>query len=228
MVRAKKQKSNKNMDEKNDIPVVDVYSLSGKKVDKFKLNHEVFNQKVRKGLLHQVLTMNMANQRQGNASIKKRGEIRGGGRKPWRQKGTGRARVGSIRSPLWRGGGIVFGPKPKDFSFGVPKKMRRLALISALSAKTKDNEIIVLEKDPELKQPKTREVAKILDSLKIDNNKNLFVCSKRDENLIRSCRNIENLTLRQCEDFNIYDVLLNSKIMFSRDTHEIIVKRLKG
>jgi large subunit ribosomal protein L4 len=105
--------------------------------------------------------------------------------------------------------------------------MKRLAIISALSAKTKDNEIMVLEKDPEFKQPKTKEMVKILENLKITDGRSLFLCSKRDKNFILSCRNIRNLTLRQCDDFNIYDVLSNSRILFSRDTHDSIVKRLK-
>ncbi|MBU4312904.1 MAG: 50S ribosomal protein L4 [Candidatus Omnitrophica bacterium] len=209
------------------MPVVDVYSLSGKKVDKLKLDPDVFNAKVRKSLLHQVIVMYRANQRQGNASTKTRADVRGGGKKPWRQKGTGRARVGSIRSPLWRGGGIVFGPHPREFRFSVPKKMRRLALAASLSAKTKDSEILVIEKDPEFKQPKTKEMAKILTALKTYNKRNLFICTNRDENLMRSCRNIKNLTVKACSDFNTYDVLSNARVVFSRETHDDIVKRLK-
>ena len=211
---------------KTDIPVVDVYSLSGKKVDKFKLNPEVFNAEVRKTLLHQAVVMYMANQRQGTASTKTRAWVRGGGKKPWRQKGTGRARAGSIRSPLWRGGGVVFGPRPRDFSYSLPKKMKSIAIISSLSAKTKDNEIMVLEKNPEQTQPKTKDIAKILMALKIYSKRILFLCSERDENLMRSCRNIKNLSLRSCHDFNTYDVLSNSMILFSRETHDAIVKRL--
>ncbi len=220
-------KSRSKKSDKTDIPVVDVYSLSGKKLDKFKLNPEVFNAEVRKGLLHQSILMYQANKRQGTASTKTRANVRGGGKKPWRQKGTGRARVGSIRSPLWRGGGVVFGPVPRDFSYSIPKKMKRLAIISSLSAKTKDKEIVVLEKELELKQPKTKDIAKILTALKISDKKNLFVYSKRDENLIRSCRNIKKLTLRLCDDFNTHDVLSNSKVLFSKETHDSIVKRLK-
>lgn len=220
-------KAKKIINKKIDIPVVDVYSLSGKKADKFKLDPEIFNKDVRKKLLHQVVLMYMANQRQGNASTKKRGEVRGGGKKPWRQKGTGRARVGSIRSPLWRGGGTVFGPQTRDFSYQLPKKMKTVALIASLSAKAKDKEIIVLEKDIELLKPKTKDIAKVLMSLKNYRKRILFLCSTRNENLIRSCRNIKNLTLRLCEDFNTYDVLSSSKILFSRETHDSIVKRLK-
>ena len=213
--------------QKTDTPVVDVYSLSGKKVDKFKLNSDVFNAKVNKPLMHQVFVMYMASQRQGNVSTKKRGEVSGGGKKPWRQKGTGRARVGSIRSPLWRGGGVVFGPQPRDYSFALPKKMKNVALVSSLSAKAKDKEIMVVEADPELSQPKTKDVAKILIALKTYGKKILFLYSKNDKNLVRSCRNIKNLTVKLCNDFNMRDVLLNSRLLFSRETHDAIVKRLK-
>lgn len=228
-VKTKKKETVKKAEETNhEVPIVDVYSLSGKKVDKFKLDPDVFNAKVNKPLLHEVVLMYRANERQGNASTKTRQDVSGGGKKPWRQKGTGRARAGSIRSPLWRGGGITFGPKPRDYSYYLPKKMRRIGLVSSLSAKLKDNEIMVLEKDPDLRQPKTKEIAKLLMALKSYRDRILFIYSKRDENLIHSCRNIRNLTLRLCNDFNTYDVLVNSKVLFSRDTHDAIVKRLKG
>jgi len=220
-------RSKKQVDKKTEIPVVDVYSLSGKKVDKFKLSPDVFSAEVRKALLHQVVVMHNANQRQGTASTKTRAHVRGGGKKPWRQKGTGRARAGSIRSPLWRGGGVVFGPHPRDFGFSMPKKMKRLALISSLSAKTNDKEIMLLEKDLELAQPRTKEVAKILTALKLYNKRTLLLYPKRNENLIRSCRNIKKLTVRLYDDFNTYDVLSNSMVLFSRETHDSIVKRLK-
>ena len=223
----KKKTTKKDIDKKNDIPVVDVYSLSGKKVDKFKLNPLVFNADVRKGLLHQVVVMYMANQRQGNASTKRRRDVRGGGRKPWRQKGTGRARVGSIRSPIWRGGGVVFGPHPRDFGFTMPKRAKREAIVSSLSAKTNDKEIIVLEKDPVFKEPKTREMKKILEALKVLDRRNLIIASKLDRNLKLSLRNIKGLTLRSCDDFNAEDILINSRILFSKETHDSIVKRLK-
>jgi len=212
---------------KLEVPVVDVYSLSGKKVDKFKLEPKIFNVTVNKPLLHQAITMYNANKRQGTASTKTRANVRGGGKKPWRQKGTGRARAGSIRSPLWRGGGVVFGPHPRDFGYDLPKKMKRLALISSLSAKTKDKEIIVLEKTPELKAPKTKDIVKILMALKTYRKRTLFLASERNINLMKSCRNIENLTLKTCDDFNAYDVISNSKVLFSKDIHECLVKRLK-
>ncbi len=211
----------------SEVPVVDVYSLSGKKVDKFKLDPQIFSVEVNKPLLHQAIVMYSANKRQGTASTKTRANVRGGGKKPWRQKGTGRARVGSIRSPLWRSGGIVFGPHPRDYSYSLPKKMRKLAVISSLSAKTRDNQIVVLEKEPELKKPKTRDIAKILFALKSYKKKILFLCSQKDNNLVRSCRNIENLTLKTSDDFNAYDVISNSRVLFSKGLHESLVKRFK-
>ena len=211
----------------NEMPEVDVYSLSGKKVEKFKLNPEVFNVKVNKPLLHEIIMMYRANARQGNAATKTKGLVRGGGKKPWRQKGTGRARSGSIRSPLWRHGGTIFGPVPRDFGYDMPKKTKRIALISSLSAKLKDDEILVIEKDPDMKQPKTSEIARLLLSLKAYKSRILFLYANSNESVIKSCRNIENLTIKRSADFNTYDVLSNSKILFSKDTHDAIVKRLK-
>jgi len=213
--------------ENNEVPEVDVYSLLGKKIDKFKLDPDVFNAKVNKPLLHEIMLMYRANSRQGNASTKTKGLVSGGGKKPWRQKGTGRARSGSIRSPLWRHGGTIFGPVPRDFGYDMPKKTKRIALISSLSAKLKDNEIFVLEKDPELKEPRTSEIAKLLVSLKTYGDKVLFLYRDANENIVKSCRNIENMTIKRSIDFNTYDVLSNSKILFSKETHDAIVKRLK-
>ena len=216
----------KKTEKTTDIPVVDVYSLSGKKVEKFKLSPDIFNVAINKALLHQVVVMYMANFRQGNASTKTRADVRGGGRKPWRQKGTGRARAGSIRSPLWRGGGVVFGPHPRDYRFSMPKKMKRLALLSSLSAKTKDNEVMVLEKDPEFSKPKTKEMVKVLTALKASGKRNLYLYGKRDDNLFLSCRNIKGLTVRLSSDFNAYDVLSNTNILFSKETHDSLIKRV--
>ena len=223
----KKSRKKETANIEKEIPAVDVYSILGKKVDKFKLDPAIFNRDINKPLLHEVIIMYRANERQGNASTKSKGEVSGGGKKPWRQKGTGRARSGSIRSPLWRGGGIIFGPRPRDYRYGMPKKMKRLALISALSAKLKDDGIIMLEKYPDLKEPKTKEIVKLLTSLKAYGKKVLFLYSEKNENLVRSSRNIKSLTLRDSSDFNTYDVLVNSRLLFSRETHDAIVKRLK-
>jgi large subunit ribosomal protein L4 len=223
MVKAKKETKIDN----SEAPVVDVYSLLGKKVDKFKLDPDIFNAKVNKPLLHEIIQMYRANSRQGNASTKTKGLISGGGKKPWRQKGTGRARSGSTRSPLWRHGGTIFGPLPRDFGYDMPKKTKRIALISSLSAKLKDNEIFVLEKDPELKKPETSVVAKILMALNTYGAKVLFLYADNNENFAKSCRNIRMVTFKRSVDFNTYDVLSNSKILFSKETHDAIVKRLK-
>jgi len=223
MPKTKKEKA-----DNNEAPVVDVYSLSGKKVDKFKLDPDIFSAKVNKPLLHEIIQMYRANARQGNASTKTKGLVRGGGKKPWRQKGTGRARSGSIRSPLWRHGGTIFGPLPRDFGYDMPKKTKRIALISSLSAKSKDSEILVLEKDLDMKQPKTADIAKLMGSLKAYRQRVLFLYAGENENMIKSCRNIQNMTLRRAIDFNSYDVLSNSKIVFSKETHDAIVKRLKS
>lgn len=212
----------------NEAPEIDVYSLSGKKVDKFKLDPDVFNAKVNKPLLHEIIQMYMANNRQGNAATKTKGLVRGGGKKPWRQKGTGRARSGSIRSPLWRHGGTTFGPLPRDFGYDMPKKTKKIALISSLSAKLKDSEIMVIEKDPEFKKPRTGEIAKLLVSLNTYGDRVLFLYANADENTIKSCRNIKNMTIKRSVDFNTYDVLSNSKVLFSKETHDAIVKRLKS
>lgn len=212
----------------NEAPEIDVYSLSGKKVDKFKLDPDVFNAKVNKPLLHEIIQMYMANNRQGNAATKTKGLVRGGGKKPWRQKGTGRARSGSTRSPLWRHGGTIFGPLPRDFGYDMPKKTKKIALISSLSAKLKDSEIMVIEKDPEFKKPRTGEIAKLLVSLNTYGDRVLFLYANADENTIKSCRNIKNMTIKRSVDFNTYDVLSNSKVLFSKETHDAIVKRLKS
>lgn len=222
MVKTKKEKI-----DNSEAPEVDVYSLSGKKVDKFKLDPRVFSAKVNKPLLHEIIQMYMANSRQGNAATKTKGLVRGGGKKPWRQKGTGRARSGSIRSPLWRHGGTIFGPVPRDYGYDMPKKTKRIALISSLSAKLKDDELFIIEKDPELKQPKTSEIANLLLSLKLYGTRVLFLYANNNENFIKSCRNIKNVMFKRSEDFNTYDVLSNSKILFSKETHDAIVKRLK-
>ncbi|MDP2921088.1 MAG: 50S ribosomal protein L4 [Candidatus Omnitrophota bacterium] len=224
MVKTKKETKTEN----SEAPVADVYSLSGKKVDKFKLDPDIFSAKVNKPLLHEIIQMYRANARQGNASTKTKGLVRGGGKKPWRQKGTGRARSGSTRSPLWRHGGTIFGPLPRDFGYDMPKKTKRIALISSLSAKSKDSEIMVLEKDLDMKQPKTADIAKLMESLKAYRQRVLFLYAGENQNMIKSCRNIQNMTLRRCSDFNTYDVLSNSKIVFSKETHDAIVKRLKA
>ena len=169
------------------MPKIDVLNIKGEKVDEVTLSDEIFGIEPNEALVHQVVVAQLANKRQGTQSAKTRSEVRGGGRKPWRQKGTGRARAGTIRSPLFTGGGVIFAPKPRDYSQHVNKKMRRLAMKSVFSAKYNMNELIVLDK-LELAEAKTREMAAVLKALNTE--KALIVLDGMDENVIRSARNI--------------------------------------
>ena len=166
-------------------------------------------------VVHEAVVMQMASWRQGTHCTKSRGEVRGGGRKPWRQKGTGRARVGTSRSPLWRGGAIIFGPKPREYSYSIPKKKRRLALKSVLSSKVAENEIIVLD-TLNFDQPKTKEMVKVLNALHVDA-KALVVTADVDENVIKSARNIEGITPVAAASINVYDVLAHNKLIITKD-----------
>ena len=158
---------------------IEIYNIKGKSVGKIELDKDIFNGKVNEPILHQVIRMYEANQRQGTASTKTRSEVSGGGRKPWKQKGTGRARAGTIRSPLWRGGGIVFGPHPRDYSYQVPKSVKRLALISSLNAKLNDKNMIVID-EIKLDKAKTKEIAAALRNLKAEK-KPLLVLEEKNE-----------------------------------------------
>jgi len=148
------------------MPRVSLYNVNGDQLGEVELNNEVFGVPVNSFVLHDVVVKHLAGRRRGTSDTKTRGEVSGGGRKPWRQKGTGRARHGSIRSPLWRGGGIIFGPHPRDYSYTIPKKVRRLAIKSALSSKVEGGKILVLD-ELKLERPKTREMLDILDNLKV-------------------------------------------------------------
>ena len=201
---------------------VDVFDISAKKVGTMELSDAVFAQEYNEPLVHQVVVAHMANKRQGNKSTLTRSEVRGGGIKPWRQKGTGRARQGSIRSPQWTGGGVVFAPKQRDFSQKINKKMKRAATVSALSAKVADNDFIVL-KELELKEGKTRLMAAILKSFGIDT-KVLLVVSGNDENVLRASANIENLTVISADLVNVYDLAANAKCIATKEAVEAIEK----
>jgi large subunit ribosomal protein L4 len=205
---------------------ITVVDNKGKKVDSFGLDKKIFNGKVNKALLQQVVVMYLANQRKSSAKVKQKDEVRGGGRKPWRQKGTGRARAGSIRSPLWRGGGVTFGPKPKDWHYQVPKKIKRQALISSFNAKFKENSVTIID---ELKPEshKTKDMLSMLKALKLDTDKLIIISGKTDLNLLRAARNIKNVALARAEDVSVYQVLVNDKILLERKALQIIEKRIK-
>ncbi|HHW90579.1 MAG TPA: 50S ribosomal protein L4 [Clostridiales bacterium] len=193
------------------MPKINVYNQSGEKVGSMTLSDKVFGQEINKPLIHQVVVAQLANRRQGTKSALTRAEVRGGGRKPWRQKKTGRARHGSIRAPQWYHGGVVFAPKPRDFSQKVNKKAKTLALLSALSAKVSNDQIMVLD-DLKLISAKTKEVADILSNLKLDKSV-LLVLPEVNEEIFRASRNIPRLSAI-CSDFiNVYDVVRHNKVV---------------
>lgn len=197
------------------MPKVALLNVEGNQVGEIELNDAVFGIEPNESVVHEAVVMQMASWRQGTHCTKSRGEVRGGGRKPWRQKGTGRARVGTSRSPLWRGGAIIFGPKPREYSYSIPKKKRRLALKSVLSSKVAENEIIVLD-TLNFDQPKTKEMVKVLNALHVDA-KALVVTADVDENVIKSARNIEGVTPVAAASINVYDVLAHNKLIITKD-----------
>lgn len=197
------------------MPKVALYNMEGKQIGDIELNEAIFGAKINDALMHQVVLNQLANRRQGTAATKTRSFVRGGGRKPWRQKGTGRARVGSIRSPLWVGGGVTFGPAPRDFSYRIPKKARRQALKSALSAKVRDGEVIVLDQLT-LDQPKTKLMVNVLNALNAGK-KTLIVIGDWDTNIELATRNIPKALLLKSSGLNVYDVLNHGCVIFTKD-----------
>lgn len=197
------------------MPKASVYNTQGEVVGEVQLSDAVFGAEINESLMHQAVVAYQARQRQGTQSTKGRSEVAGGGRKPWRQKGTGLARAGSIRSPIFRGGGITFGPKPRDFSQDLPKVMRRKALTSALSAKVKDGDLIVLDSLC-LAAPKTREVTVILARLNVVRAA-LIVTPETDPTLVLSARNIPGVDTQRAENLNAYDVLVHGKVLMTRE-----------
>ena len=203
------------------MPKVDVYNMQGKKVSDVELSEAVFGIEPNENVVHSVLVNYLANQRQGTQSTKTRAEVRGGGKKPWRQKGTGRARQGSIRAPQWIKGGIALGPKPRTYTYKVNKKEKQLAIRSLLSAKVLDNELTVVDK-LEVKEAKTKVMAKALTDLKIEG-KTLIILSNRNENVLRSSRNIEGVKTIELNTINVFDLLNCNKLVLPLDT----VKKLE-
>jgi large subunit ribosomal protein L4 len=186
------------------MPVVDVFNINKEKVGEVDLKEEIFGVEVNPPVLHEVVTWQRACRRSGSASTKTRGEARGGGRKPWRQKGTGRARAGSIRSPLWKGGGTAFGPRPRSYAYTLPKKVRRLALKMALSSKLKAGQLVVLEGYPQ-EAPKTKEFVQVLKKFAIA--KALFITPEEHQVLKLSARNVPYVQVMLAAGLNVYDIL---------------------
>lgn len=201
---------------------VDVFNISAKKVGTMEVSDAVFAQEYNEPLVHQVVVAQMANKRQGNKSTLTRSEVRGGGIKPWRQKGTGRARQGSIRSPQWTGGGVVFAPKQRDFSQKINKKMKFAATISALSAKVADGDFIVLD-ELKLKEAKTKLMATVLKNFGIES-RVLLIVSESDETVLRASANIANLTVINADLVNVYDLAANAKCIVTKAAVEKLEK----
>ncbi|MCR4657213.1 MAG: 50S ribosomal protein L4 [Lachnospiraceae bacterium] len=193
---------------------VAVYNMDGKEVDKIELNDDIFDAKINEHLVHMAVVQHLANKRQGTQKAKTRGEVSGGGRKPWRQKGTGHARQGSIRAPQWKGGGVVFAPVPRDYSFKLNKKEKRAALRSALTSRVKEEKFIVLD---ELKfdEIKTRQMIKVLGNLNVS--KALVVLNGDDRNVILSARNIPKVATIQADCINTYDILKYDTVIATKD-----------
>lgn len=196
------------------MPKVALYNQNGENIGEIELNDAVFGIEPNKHVLFEAVIMQRASLRQGTHKTKNRAEVSGGGRKPWRQKGTARARQGSIRSPQWRGGGVVFGPVPRSYSYKLPKKVRRLAIKSALSSKVLENSIVVLD-NLTLEAPKTKEMVKILNNLSVDR-KALIVTADANENVILSARNIPGVTVVTASGINVLDVLNHDKLVITK------------
>ena len=202
---------------------VPVYDLKGKAVETFQLDKGLFTGKVNKAALYQAVLMYSANARQGNAATKTRSDVSGGGKKPWRQKGTGRARAGSNRSPLWRHGGIVFGPHPRDYSYTMPKQLRRVAFLSSINSKLNDNKMIGLV-EVSIPEPKTKAFQAIMDALKLEG-RSLFVLAQMDAKILRASRNIQKVLVRNYKDFNTMDVLRCDNLVIAKAALEKLPER---
>ncbi|NWF52222.1 MAG: 50S ribosomal protein L4 [Nitrospirae bacterium] len=198
------------------MPEVEIKDRNNSTVGSIKLDDKVFSIPIKKALLHDYVVNYLANQRQGTHATKTRGLVSGGGKKPWRQKHTGRARAGSIRSPLWRGGGIVFGPQPRDYSYSLPKKVKRMALRTAFSLKMSDGVITVID-GFSLEKPKTKEMVNILKRFGIEKEKVLIITSETDKVLVLSAKNIPRVKVLRALDLNPYDVLVHDRIFITKD-----------
>ena len=200
---------------------ISIVDHDGQAVGSTTLSPDIFGVEPNQHVLYEAVKVHLTNKRQGTASTKGRSEVRGGGAKPWRQKGTGRARAGTSRSPLWTGGGVVFGPKPRTFQTALPKKVRKLARRSALSLKAREDRIVVVD-EIAFEAPKTKHMAQLLQRLDLHRTKVLFLTAEPDENLLKSCRNIPTLTVKRARDVAAYDVLNCETVLFTKRALEQI------
>jgi large subunit ribosomal protein L4 len=205
------------------MPKVDVYNGKNESIAKVDLSPGVFDTEVKEHLYYDVVKMQLANRRKGTASTKSRNEVRGGGKKPYRQKGTGRARAGTIRSPLWRGGGVIFGPKPRDYSYKVTKKVRKAALRSALTQKLKEGKLLVVD-DLGINEIKTKKFVEVMSSLGFS--QALVVVAEADQNLTLSARNVPGVKILPAVGLNVYDVLRYDTLVIKKDAVDLIEKAL--
>ncbi len=202
---------------------VNMVNTQNESVGEIVLNDDIFNREVKEYILHEVVRMQRAARRSGNACTKTRVEVRGGGRKPWRQKGTGRARAGTKNSPLWRGGGVTFGPKPRDYSFKLNRKVKQQAVAMALSARFQEGNLVVLS-DFQMDQIKTKDFVNVMDALNIENG--IIVTDTMSDNLSKSSRNVHGYKVMPSEGLNVYDILLHKKVILVQSAIENLEKRL--
>ena len=193
---------------------VSVYNMEGNEVGSMELNDAVFGVEVNEHLVHMAVVQTLANKRQGTQKAKTRSEVSGGGRKPWRQKGTGHARQGSIRAPQWKGGGVVFAPVPRDYSFKLNKKEKRAALKSVLTSRVQENKLIVLD-ELKLDEIKTKNFKQIMDNLKVE--KAMVVLGAQDANVIASAKNLPTISTAVAENINVYDILKGDTLVLTKD-----------
>jgi large subunit ribosomal protein L4 len=201
------------------MPVASVYSIENNKISEIELSDAVFGAEINEDVLYEVVRMQMASRRRGTASVKGRHDVSGGGKKPWRQKGTGRARVGTIRSPLWRGGGIIFGPQPRDYAYKLPKRVRKLALRSALSMKFKEDKLLIIDDFP-MNEIKTKKFKSVIDRFGFK--KVLFVLDKSHPVLEKSSRNLKEVKMIKSEGINVYDLLNYEHLVLLEPSVKII------
>ncbi len=206
------------------MPTVQVIDTSGKKIKEVKASDEIFAVPLKEHLLYEAVINYRANQRQGTASTKTRGEVRGGGRKPWRQKGTGRARAGSTRSPIWKGGGTTFGPKPRDYSYSLPKRAKKTALKSVLSMKLAEKQLLIVDA-LKLKEPKTKEFMALIKNLKLDSA--LIIDQHDNKNLFLAARNVPKTKVIDVSQVTVYDVLNHNWLVLTKKAFDSLTERLK-
>ncbi len=202
--------------------MLDVYNINKEKVTQVEVDERIFDSEVKEHLFYEIIRAQLANRRSGTACTKTRGEVSGGGRKPWKQKGTGRARAGSSRSPVWRGGGISFGPKPRDYSYTVPKKVKRIALCSALTKKRREEKLMILDKF-DLSAIKTKSFTNILDRL---GNQRVLIIDDDNRNLSLSARNVPHVKVLSPQGLNLYDILYHDGLYITLPCLEKIQRRL--